>query len=504
MKCWGRNDKGQLGDGGGSDSSTPVDVVGLSSGFVTVLAGEKHTCALSSAGGVKCWGLNDKGQLGDGTGLDSGVPVDVAGLASGVTAIAAGSKHTCAVLGSGEVRCWGHNNHGQLGDGGSSDSNVPVTVGPLPAMSRVAGGIEHSCGISLTGGVKCWGRNDKGQLGNGTGADSATPVDVTGLSAGAAWIDAGEKHSCAVMDSGGVKCWGHNSKGQLGDGTKGDSNTAVDVSGITDAAWLGAGKEFTCALHQTRKASCWGDNSKGQLGDGTRNDSTVPVEVVGFGGTAPSPTLTATPTPTPSPTPTPTETPTPTPTPSPTPTPTPTATLTPTPTPTSTPAVISLTSIEDSYVNASSPLSNYGSDATMHVDAAERSLLLFDLSSVPSGANVITADLVLCVIAITAGAEGRIHELTRVTSTWTETGVTWNDQPGGAAGGPIPLTVPGSTGCVSVDVAQSVQSWMGGAANYGLRITDKDEGTALLVQYATREHILPGFQPTLNVTFTPP
>ena len=140
----------------------------------------------------------------------------------------------------------------------------------------------------------------------------------------------------------------------------------------------------------------------------------------------------------------------------------------------------------------------------MHVDATERSLLLFDLSVIPVGANIVSADLALCAALIAPGAEGRTHEINRVSSSWTEAGVTWNNQPAGNTGNATQFTVPASAGCFSVDVAPPLQALAMGGPNYGFRITDQDEGTALLVQYATREHPLPGFQPTLNVTFTAP
>ena len=139
----------------------------------------------------------------------------------------------------------------------------------------------------------------------------------------------------------------------------------------------------------------------------------------------------------------------------------------------------------------------------MQVDATERSLLLFDLSVIPIGANVSLAQLTLCATSIAPGAEGRTHDINRVSSAWTEAGVTWSNQPSGNIGNATQFTVPASAGCFSVNVTPPLQALAMGGPNYGFRITDQDEGTALLVQYATREHPLPGFQPTLNVTFTP-
>ncbi len=157
----------------------PVDVSGLGSGVRAIAAGG-HSCALTSAGGVKCWGSNFAGQLGNGTNTDSNVPVDVSGLGSGISAIAAGGNHSCALTSAGAVKCWGFNIFGQLGDGTSTDSNVPVDVSDLGSgISAIAAGGIHSCALTSAGGAKCWGNNSGGQLGDGSSQPFSTvPVDV--------------------------------------------------------------------------------------------------------------------------------------------------------------------------------------------------------------------------------------------------------------------------------------------------------------------------------------
>mgnify|MGYP001035708857 CR=1 FL=1 len=283
VKCWGRNDSGQLGDGTTTQRTTPVDVVGLS-GVMAIAAGGHHTCALTASGSVKCWGRNDSGQLGDGTTADSTIPVDVTGLTGGVTSITAGGYHTCALTASGGVKCWGYNSSGQLGDGTTTSSTTPVQVSGLTSgVIAIATGGVHTCALTTSNGVKCWGANWSGQLGDGTQIQRTTPVQVSGLTSGVTAIAAGLVHTCALTTSGGIKCWGFNGLGQLGDGTTTSSTTPVQVSGLTSGVMaIAAGLVHTCALTTSGGIKCWGFNGLGQLGDGTTTSSTTPVQVSGL------------------------------------------------------------------------------------------------------------------------------------------------------------------------------------------------------------------------------
>ena len=285
--CWGANDSGQLGDGSNTLRNTPVAVAGLDPGVNVLAAGSFHTCAAAGSGTAWCWGRNDFGQLGDGSGVAANTPVVVA-LPTSASALAAGYSHTCALDDQGAVYCWGRNNFGQLGDGTKVDSSVPVTVidfgGPVVAL---AAGAEHTCALLTGGGVKCWGRNNFGQLGDDTKVDRSTPVTVTGLGGPVVALAAGAEHTCALLDDGTVACWGRNDSGQLGNGTSGDSWTPVVVKNPegTDPLYpvlgIALGSFHSCALLDDFNVQCWGRNDQGQLGNNTTttNPTTLPVAV---------------------------------------------------------------------------------------------------------------------------------------------------------------------------------------------------------------------------------
>jgi|GEM_PF-5941251 len=356
VKCWGKNTVGQLGNNSIIDSLTPVDVTGLSSGVAAIAAASGLTCALTTAGGVKCWGVNALiptdmpgltndvmsinsihsspsyyfhcalttiGKVKCFITISSAFPsdfLDVPGLSSGVTDFDASYfGHVCVLTTAGGVKCWGSNLWGQLGDNTYTSRETLVDVTGLSSgVAAISIWDNSTFALTTAGGVKFWGNSNfyKDIFGRGnsefllvddddvdddddnssfldTFPSSKTPVNIAGLSSGVVAIDSSRTHFCALTTAGAVKCLGSNSSGQLGNNTVFDSSTPVDVSGLTSGvSAISTGALHTCALTSAGGVKCWGWNSGGQLGDGSTTDRLTPVDVVGLGeGVFPDPIL---------------------------------------------------------------------------------------------------------------------------------------------------------------------------------------------------------------------
>jgi len=280
--CWGQG----FGD---------VPVAVLAGKVLTqIAAGVETTCALDSAGAAYCWGWGGYGELGDGSFANSAVPVavDTSGVLAGktLTQIVEGNGYTCALDSAGAAYCWGYDLVGQLGDGSTTNSSVPVAVdtgGALAAKTLTqisAGFYDHTCALDSTGAAYCWGGNEGGKLGDGTYTDSSVPVavDTSGVLAGKTLtqLSAGYAHTCALDSAGAAYCWGDNELGQLGAGTGGGSTVpvAVDTSGVLAGrvfTQISAGGDDACVLDSDGAAYCWGDNSCGELGQGDASDGGI-------------------------------------------------------------------------------------------------------------------------------------------------------------------------------------------------------------------------------------
>lgn len=290
VRCWGDNTWGELGNNTTSPAKAAVKVQGLPGQVQAIASGGTHVCALVHNGGARCWGLNSDGQLGDGTTTNSSVPVTVKNLPLNMAQIAAADDHTCALLTTGTIECWGLNGKGQLGDGSTSNSSTPVAVTGLTGVVQIALGDAFTCALLGNGGVDCWGFNSFGELGNGTTTDSKTPVQVNTLGSGVLAISAADAGACAVLPTSRVACWGDNVHGELGNGSVGGQSTSpvlVQTGGgafASDGASIGLGSfgETSCALDSSEVAQCWGFNGDGELGDGGTSDSGVAVVVQGL------------------------------------------------------------------------------------------------------------------------------------------------------------------------------------------------------------------------------
>jgi alpha-tubulin suppressor-like RCC1 family protein len=290
--------------------------------MVTVIA--THSCVVIADGRVKCWGENSHGELGDGTTSPALVPVSVAALGGLAASTAVGWSDTYAVLTSREVRAWGDNVAGQLGDGTFQPHASPVTVQTGTPMTSVGswrdvfavsatgsvlswshsnhtptivkglesgavavavGGVSFACALRADNSVWCWGSNSYGSLGDGM--EHLTPSPVPGITNAIA-LSAGDRHVCVVLASGAMRCWGSQFFGELGNGTISEDSAPMptDVIGIRDAVAVGAGNNITCAVVKTGGVKCWGRNNWGQLGDGTTIDRPAPVDVAGLASAA--------------------------------------------------------------------------------------------------------------------------------------------------------------------------------------------------------------------------
>ncbi len=293
--CFGDNGDGQLGLGpqGPKEATTPTDI-GLDN-VLSVGAGSKHSCAVTADGAAWCWGNNDTGQLGlNLTDTDTvlipqqvleGDPAGPSFLKR-VVAIDASTDHTCAFLSDGQLRCWGANSAGELGDGTKTGAVTAQKVTEIQGISHLKGiarQAKHSCAVLSDGTARCWGVNDQGQSGAEPSPTTAVIV-VAGLGEGKVVdVQPGGKHTCALTVEGNVLCWGDDELGQLGAGT-GDSVTPVSVSLPASAKAIALGDQHSCALLVDGTVHCWGDNGKGQLGTGNNDQASTPAVVKGIDG----------------------------------------------------------------------------------------------------------------------------------------------------------------------------------------------------------------------------
>ena len=275
---WGLNTYGELGNNTTTNSSTPVQVSGLT-GAVSVAAGDWQTVALKSDGTVWDWGRNaTDGQLGNGNNTtNSSVPVQVINM-TGAVAVGAGGDSTFAVKSDGTLWGWGSDAYGQLCNNSTTNTSTAVQANNLTGVIGMSEGYHFTVALKSDGTVWTCGQNDGGQLGNGTTTDSHVPVQVSGLASVIA-VSAGDDYGIALKADGTIWAWGHNEHGQLGNNSTSNSSTPVQVSGITTAVAISGAEDAGLAVKSDGSAWGWGLNNNGQLGIGNTTDSHVPVQV---------------------------------------------------------------------------------------------------------------------------------------------------------------------------------------------------------------------------------
>jgi alpha-tubulin suppressor-like RCC1 family protein len=284
--CWGNNYNGRLGapTGALAFDSVPVLVSGGLS-FASISAGANQSCGVTTSHMAYCWGINDNGELGNGTTAPSLAPGPVTGALS-FTSVSAGFGHTCGATTDRAVYCWGANDSGQVGNGTRTRSLTPALVsgsGTTLPFASVTAGESFSCGLTTGNAVYCWGDNQGGQLGNGTTVSSSTPVLVSGSGTTLLFTSvSADAHTCGLTTSNAAYCWGYNYAGQLGTGTSTlPATTPVAVSGGLSFGSVSAGADDSCGVTTGNVAYCWGFNSGGRLGIGDTTTKFSPVAVSG-------------------------------------------------------------------------------------------------------------------------------------------------------------------------------------------------------------------------------
>lgn len=285
---WGANYASSLGTGLSASRvplATRVQDVCQTAGMAS---DGTHALMRTAGGNCWAWGVNDNGQVGDGTNTSRTRPVQIP--LSNVTKIAAGQYYSLALLADATVRSWGFNADGRLGDGTTNQRNVPVVVAGLANVVDISAGWSHALAVLADGTVRAWGVNAAGQLGKQAGGYETSPIVVRSSSDGLNYanlanvtqVAAGRNHSLALLANGTVVSWGSNTKGQLGDPSTGVGRSyakTVPIAGLTNIVAIAAGENTSYALGATGLLYAWGANTSGQIGDGTTRDRFTPVLV---------------------------------------------------------------------------------------------------------------------------------------------------------------------------------------------------------------------------------
>ncbi len=275
VHCWGGNEYGELGVGSGQPvkSAVPLPVKDADKGTLGVSGSAFAYCSVQDSGVARCWGDSVFGKASASPEEIRGVhtvwrwPLDVYRMGEGIALVRSGLYFGVALTTDGRVRTWGLDGHGQLGQGSTRDGLVPADLPTNERFVDIAASNSgfFACGINVTGDVLCWGANDRGQLGNGSLEERTLPTKVDGLVGKAVEITCGRAHACARLETGYVACWGQGNLGQLGGGVLPPRPRPAFVLGLEQIAEVRAGHDHTCALVRGGEVRCWGSDDSGQL-----------------------------------------------------------------------------------------------------------------------------------------------------------------------------------------------------------------------------------------------
>ncbi len=286
VNIWGLNNFGQVGDGTTTNAASPVPIEQPL--WSQVSAGRAHTCGLGNVGSLWCWGDDNFEQQGNGTGATGNVYTPTAvDTATNWNSVATGWGHTCATKSNGELWCWGNNTYAQVGLSGTETRAVPERVEPLETWRTVSAGVYHTCAITTVNELSCWGRNTSGQVGNGATSlfGGTAPYRHTGSD----WasVSAGERHTCATKANGTLWCWGSDSLGQMGNGSASSTSILVptQVGAATDWTQVEAGYDHVCGTRALGDLYCWGRSTAGQVGNGVAGNYVHSVTAIAIGTT---------------------------------------------------------------------------------------------------------------------------------------------------------------------------------------------------------------------------
>lgn len=279
--CWGRDNVGQLGNGGAitADQTAPSREATSATDWAYVSAGASHTCAVKTTGTLWCWGIDSFGALGDGVGVvNQNAPVQESTLATDWAQVSTGLAYTtCAVKTSGTLWCWGSGSSGDLGDGTSTFSAYSPVQESSAATNwlQVNTGYSHSCAVKSDGSLWCWGNDTFGQLGNGaTTGNQLSPFQESSGATDWALVTTGNSHSCALKTNGSLWCWGYDTGGMLGNGSTLRTSPVQESSQAVN--WMPVnGGSYRCAIKTDGSLWCWGSDGNGQLGNGATTGSQI-------------------------------------------------------------------------------------------------------------------------------------------------------------------------------------------------------------------------------------